>query len=89
MIKEETEDESEVEGVTNSLGVMKVDETQGKAMYIGESHWHLVLADVSTCHTDAFICSFLRVQFKHIHQIQKRLSFIFLEIHTRVLLSFG
>ena len=46
MIKEEEEDESEVEGVTQSLGVLKVDQDQGKSLYVGDSHWHLVLADV-------------------------------------------
>jgi ribosomal protein L12E/L44/L45/RPP1/RPP2 len=48
MIKEEEEgDDSEVEGVTNSLGVLKVDADKGKSLYFGDSHWHLVLADVS------------------------------------------
>lgn len=48
MIKEEDEDEeSDVEGVTNSLGVLKVDADQGKSLYLGDSHWHLVLADIA------------------------------------------
>lgn len=48
MIKEEDEDyESDVEGVTNSLGILKVDADKGKSMYFGDSHWHMVLADVS------------------------------------------
>jgi len=48
MIKEEEEGEdSEVDGVTNSLGVLKVDADKGKSLYFGDSHWHLVLADVS------------------------------------------
>jgi len=48
MIKEEDEDgESDVEGVTNSLGILKVDADQGKSMYYGDSHWHMVLSDVS------------------------------------------
>jgi hypothetical protein len=48
MIKEEDEGEdSEVEGVTNSLGILKVDADKGKSLYFGDSHWHLVLADVS------------------------------------------
>lgn len=48
MIKEEDEGEnSEVEGVTNSLGHLKVDADKGKTLYVGDSHWHLVLADVS------------------------------------------
>lgn len=47
MIKEEDEEDSEVEGVANSLGVLKVDADKGKSMYLGDSHWHLVLQDVS------------------------------------------
>jgi hypothetical protein len=48
MIKEEEEGgDSEVDGVTNSLGVLKVDADKGKSLYFGDSHWHLVLADVS------------------------------------------
>lgn len=47
MIKEEEEGEgSEVEGVTNSMGHLKVDQDKGKEMYFGDSHWHTVLADV-------------------------------------------
>jgi hypothetical protein len=48
MIKEEDEGEnSEVEGVTSSLGHLKVDPDKGKSLYFGDSHWHMVLADVS------------------------------------------
>jgi len=50
MIKEEEEEEegeSDVEGVTNSLGILKVDTDKGKSMYFGDSHWHMLLADVS------------------------------------------
>ncbi len=50
MIKEEDEDEgedSEVDGVTNSLGILKVDADKGKSLYFGDSHWHMALADVS------------------------------------------
>jgi hypothetical protein len=48
MIKEEDEgDDSEVEGVTSSLGVLKVDTDKGNTLYFGDSHWHMVLADVS------------------------------------------
>jgi hypothetical protein len=49
MIKEEDEEDedSEVEVVRNSLGVLKVDADKGKSMYMGESHWHLVLQEVS------------------------------------------
>ncbi|KAH8657045.1 fungal-specific transcription factor domain-containing protein [Tricladium varicosporioides] len=48
MIKEEDEGEgSEVEGVTNSLGHLKVDADKGKSLYFGDSHWHSVLADIT------------------------------------------
>ncbi|TVY38920.1 Fusarisetin A cluster transcription factor [Lachnellula occidentalis] len=48
MIKEEDEGEnSEVEGVTSSLGHLKVDADKGKSLYIGDSHWHAVLADIT------------------------------------------
>lgn len=46
MIKEEDDEDSEVDGVANSLGIMKVDSDKGKTTYLGNSHWHLVLADV-------------------------------------------
>lgn len=58
MIKEEDEDESEVEGVTQSLGVLKVDADQGKSLYVGDSHWHLVLADVSCLFLSGLLCCF-------------------------------
>jgi hypothetical protein len=48
MIKEEDEDQgSDVESVSTSFGALKVDNEKGKSMYFGDSHWHLVLADVS------------------------------------------
>lgn len=48
MIKEEEEgDDSEVDGVTNSLGILKVDPEKGKSLYFGDSHWHMVLADIA------------------------------------------
>lgn len=48
MIKEEVEGEdSEVEDVTSSLGFMNVDADRGNSLYLGDSHWHLILADVS------------------------------------------
>ncbi|KAF4633065.1 hypothetical protein G7Y89_g5061 [Cudoniella acicularis] len=48
MIKEEDEGEgSEVEGVTSSLGHLKVDADKGKSLYFGDSHWHSVLADIA------------------------------------------
>jgi len=49
MIKEEEEEgeDSEVDGVTSSLGILKVDADKGKSLYFGDSHWHLVLADIA------------------------------------------
>ncbi|RDW95299.1 hypothetical protein BP5796_01062 [Coleophoma crateriformis] len=48
MIKEEDEEgDSDVDTVANSLGVLKVDADQGKSLYFGESHWHLLLSDIS------------------------------------------
>lgn len=47
MIKEEQEGEdSEVEGVAKSIGIMKV--TDGnRALYASESHWYAILGEVS------------------------------------------
>jgi hypothetical protein len=45
MIREE-EEGSDVDEVSSSFGALKVDPEKGKAMYWGDSHWHLVLADV-------------------------------------------
>ncbi len=47
MIKEE-EEGSDVDDVEQSFGALKVDNEKGKSMYFGDSHWHLVLSDVST-----------------------------------------
>jgi hypothetical protein len=50
MINEDDGDgDSDVDQVANSLGVLKVDADKGKTLYVGDSHWHLVLADVSFC----------------------------------------
>ena len=47
MIKEEDEDEdSDVDNFADFLDVLKVDADKGKSMYLGDSHWHLVLAEV-------------------------------------------
>lgn len=35
------------ENLAESLGVLKVDADQGKSMYIGQEHWHTLLADVA------------------------------------------
>ncbi|PBP23967.1 hypothetical protein BUE80_DR005051 [Diplocarpon rosae] len=48
MIKEEDADnDSEVDGVTNSFGMIKVDQDKGKLMYFGDSHWNMVLRDIA------------------------------------------
>ncbi|OAF56300.1 hypothetical protein VC83_06795 [Pseudogymnoascus destructans] len=39
--------ESDVDAVANSFGVLKVDAETEKTMYIGDSHWHLVLSDIA------------------------------------------
>lgn len=35
------------ENLAESLGVLKVDVDQGKSMYVGQEHWHTLLADVA------------------------------------------
>ncbi|KAL2018957.1 hypothetical protein VTK56DRAFT_10251 [Thermocarpiscus australiensis] len=41
-------DESDVdEGLSRSLGVLKVDADRAKQMYIGEEHWHTILLDIA------------------------------------------
>lgn len=41
-------DDSDIDGgLANSLGVLKVDTDRGKSMYIGQEHWHTILADIS------------------------------------------
>ncbi|KAI1326276.1 hypothetical protein F5Y16DRAFT_232926 [Xylariaceae sp. FL0255] len=35
------------DNLANSLGVLKVDVDAGKSMYIGQEHWHSLLADIS------------------------------------------
>lgn len=47
MAKEDLdEDENDLDVVTNSFGIMKVD--ANKSMYIGDSHWAAILSDVRT-----------------------------------------
>lgn len=47
-IKEEDEgDESEVEHVTKSIGVMKVD--NNRAVFASEAHWYAILGEVRIC----------------------------------------
>jgi hypothetical protein len=73
MIKEEDEgDDSEVDGVTSSLGVLKVDPEKGKSLYFGDSHWHMVLADVSSIapfRSDVCNCSWWKVFYLDFVQI--------------------
>ncbi|KAI1209421.1 fungal-specific transcription factor domain-containing protein [Annulohypoxylon truncatum] len=35
------------DGLATSLGVLKVDADKGKSMYIGQEHWHVLLADIA------------------------------------------
>lgn len=57
MIKEEEEgdEDSDVDGVANSLGILKVDPDKGKSQYFGDSHWHLLLQDVSSTFLSKYI----------------------------------
>ncbi|KAK0618606.1 fungal-specific transcription factor domain-containing protein [Bombardia bombarda] len=41
------EDSDIDDGLATSLGVLKVDVDRGKSMYIGQEHWHTILADIS------------------------------------------
>lgn len=43
----EEEDSDVDDGLATSLGVLKVDADHGKSMYIGQEHWHTILADIS------------------------------------------
>ncbi|KAI0533915.1 fungal-specific transcription factor domain-containing protein [Xylaria digitata] len=48
MKDDDEEDGSDVEdNLAESLGVLKVDADQGKSMYVGQEHWHTLLADVT------------------------------------------
>lgn len=45
---DEDDDDSDIDGgLANSLGVLKVDADRGKSMYIGQEHWHTMLADIA------------------------------------------
>lgn len=47
-IVEDENDDSDVDGgLATSLGVLKVDTDKGKSMYVGQEHWHTLLADIS------------------------------------------
>jgi hypothetical protein len=42
------DEDSDIENeLAASLGVLKVDSDKGKSMYIGQEHWHTLLADIS------------------------------------------
>ncbi|KAG6016272.1 hypothetical protein E4U54_001840 [Claviceps lovelessii] len=42
------DDESDVDDhLAKSIGYLKVDADKGKSMYIGQQHWHLMLADIA------------------------------------------
>ena len=41
------ENESETDGVTKSLGILKVDQEKNKTYYIGEAHWAALLTEIS------------------------------------------
>ena len=47
-------EESETDQMVQSLGVMKVDNTNKSTMYVGDAHWASVLSDVS-CELEAFV----------------------------------
>lgn len=48
MKDDDDEGDSDIdENLAESLGVLKVDADQGKSMYIGQEHWHSLLADVA------------------------------------------
>lgn len=44
---QDDEDSDIDDGLATSLGVLKVDADRGKSMYIGQEHWHTILADIS------------------------------------------
>jgi len=47
-MRDEGDEDSDVDdGLATSLGVLKVDADRGKSMYIGQEHWHTILADIS------------------------------------------
>ncbi|KAH6648382.1 fungal-specific transcription factor domain-containing protein [Truncatella angustata] len=51
-MRDEPEGDSDVEdNLATSLGVLKVDVDKGKSMYIGQDHWHTLLADISEVKT--------------------------------------
>lgn len=48
MVDNDDDDESDTEeGLAASLGFLKVDTDKGKSLYVGQEHWHTILADIS------------------------------------------
>jgi hypothetical protein len=48
IMHDEGDADSDVDdGLATSLGVLKVDPDKGKSMYIGQEHWHVLLADIA------------------------------------------
>ncbi|KAH7136583.1 fungal-specific transcription factor domain-containing protein [Dactylonectria macrodidyma] len=46
MVDDDEESDTE-EGLAASLGFLKVDTDKGKSLYVGQEHWHTILADIS------------------------------------------
>ncbi|KAB5522818.1 fungal-specific transcription factor domain-containing protein [Coniochaeta sp. 2T2.1] len=47
-MRDDDEEDSDIEdGLATSLGILKVDTDRGKSMYIGQEHWHTILADIA------------------------------------------
>ena len=47
-MRDDGEVDSDIEdGLATSLGILKVDSDRGKSMYIGQQHWHTILADIA------------------------------------------
>ncbi|KAK3330259.1 fungal-specific transcription factor domain-containing protein [Apodospora peruviana] len=47
LMRDDDEDSDIDDGLATSLGVLKVDADRGKSMYIGQEHWHTILADIA------------------------------------------
>ncbi|KAH8883974.1 hypothetical protein GQ53DRAFT_662698 [Thozetella sp. PMI_491] len=48
LMQDDEDDESDTDdGLATSLGVLKVDADRGKSLYIGQEHWHTILADIA------------------------------------------
>ncbi|KAK0369340.1 fungal specific transcription factor domain-containing protein [Colletotrichum limetticola] len=50
-MRDDDEDSDPDGELATSLGVLKVDSDKGKSMYIGQEHWHTILADISEVKT--------------------------------------